>query len=297
MRTLIAIPLILLLAGCEAEQPAETEVTAPEAEAVAETVADDIAAEVNGEVITQTELEQQAIDMFGEYQASAMDEATRQKLLDSMIATLVLAQKSAAELPEDEIARIDNKTRRYRENLLVSEYVRRNVDARPVTEAMIRDYYERNRALFGASRVPRYQLLSTRQALAVDQRNAFLRQYGELKSEPTLEAMHRKFQQSGFDTLYQTGVAEPGLLSERLQQLIESQPPGQLSELHYIDEKPYLVLVEEVIETSPQPLSEVRGQIRRTLAMAQLKQAVQALSEQVRQEASITIEPSAGENR
>ena len=65
---------------------------------------------------------------------------------------------------------------------------------------------------FGASQVPRYQLLTTRQALAVDQRNAFFRKYGELKSEPTLEAMNRKFQQSGFDTLYQTGVAEATLM-------------------------------------------------------------------------------------
>ena len=291
MKIRFAIPLILLLAGCEAEQQVEAQATAPEPEAVVETVPVEVAAEVNGEIISQAELEQQAVDMFGEYQASAMDEATRQKLLDSMIATLLLAQKSVAELSDDEIARIDIKTRRYRENLLVSEYVRRNVDAKPVTESMIRDYYNRNLERFGASRVPRYQLLTTRQALAVDQRNAFFRKYGELKSEPSLEAMHRKFQQSGFDTLYQTGLAETGLLSDRLQQLIESQQPGQLSELHYIEEKPYLVLVEEVVQTNPQPLSEVRGQIRRTLAMAQLKQAVQELSEQVKQEASITIKP------
>jgi hypothetical protein len=232
-----------------------------------------------------------ALEMFGEYQASAMDEATRAKLLDSMVATLALAQKSEAELAADELARIEHKTRRYRENLLVSEYLRRNADRQPVTEAMIQDYYERNPQRFGATSVPRYQLLTTQQPLAIDQRNAFLKKYAELKSAPSLEAMHQGFQQSGFDTLYQTGVAEAGLLSTRLQQLIDSQAPGELSELHYIDDKPYLVLVDEVIQTSPQPLAEVRGQIRKTLAMAQLKEAVRSLSEQVKQEASITIKP------
>jgi len=291
MKRIIAISLFLALAACEGEQQVNTQPSAPPAQPAAETVAVDVAAEVNGETITRAELEQQAIDMFGEYQASAMDDAARQKLLESMVATLALAQKSAAELSADELARIDNKTRRYRENLLVSEYVRRNIDAQPVTESMIRAYYDKNRAQFGASRLPRYQLLTTRQPLSVDQRNAFFRTYGELKSAASLEAMDRRFRQSGFDTVYQTGVAEPGLLSSRLRQLIDSQPPGRISELHYIEDKPYLVLVEDVIETGPQPLSEVRGQIRRTLAMARLKQAVQQLSQQVKQEASIEIRP------
>jgi hypothetical protein len=251
----------------------------------------DIAAQVNGEVITRAEVEQMALEMFGEYQASAMDDASRAKLLDSMVSTLALAQKSLAELSDEERVRIENKTRRYRENLLVSEYVRRNATRQPVTESMIQDYYKRNPQRFGAAQIPRYQLLTTHQPLALDQRNAFLKKYAELKSAPSLQAMYQGFQQSGFDTLYQTGVAEPGLLSERLQQIINNETPGKLSDLYYVDDKPYLVLVDEVIQTKPQPLSEVRSQIRKTLAMAQLKQAVKELSEQVTQEASITIEP------
>jgi hypothetical protein len=285
----IAVTLAILLAACEAEQQAATPVPAPAPEV--EPVAVDIAAQVNGEVITRAEVEQMALEMFGEYQASAMDDASRAKLLDSMVSTVALAQKSLAELSDEERVRIENKTRRYRENLLVSEYLRRNAARQPVTESMIQDYYKRNPQRFGAAEIPRYQLLTTRQALALDQRNAFLKKYAELKSAPSLQAIHQGFQQSGFDTLYQTGVAEPGLLSERLQQIINNETPGKLSDLHYLDDKPYLVLVDEVIQTQPQPLSEVRSLIRKTLAMAQLKQAVKELSEQVTQEASITIEP------
>ena len=287
----IAVTLAILLAACEAEQQATAPVPAPVPAPEVEPVVLDIAAQVNGDVITRTEVEQMALEMFGEYQASAMDDASRAKLLDSMVSTLALAQKSLAELSDEERARIENKTRRYRENLLVSEYVRRNAARQPVTESMIHGYYKRNPQRFGAAEIPRYQLLTTRQALALDQRNAFLRKYAELKSAPSLQAMHQGFQQSGFDTLYQTGVAEPGLLSARLQQIINAETPGKLSDLHYVDDKPYLVLVDEVIQTQPQALSEVRSQIRKTLAMAQLKQAVQELAEQVTQEASITIEP------
>jgi len=294
MKRIIAISLITLLAACEAGE--REIVQAPAAEValpvdVPLVVPVDVVAEVNGETISRAEVEQMALEMFGEYQAAAMDEASRARLLDSMVATLALAQKSLAELSDEERARIDNKTRRYRENLLVSEYVRRNVDRKPVTESMIQAYYDRNPKQFGARTAPKYQLLSTRQPLALDQRNAFLRKYGELKSAPSLQAMHQGFQQSGFDTLYQTGVAEKGLLSARLQQLIASQTPGERSDLHYIDDKPYLVLVDELIETSPKPLNEVRGQIRKTLAMAQLKEAVKSLSTTVKQEAAITLKP------
>ncbi len=48
---------------------------------------------------------------------------------------------------------------------------------------------------------------------------------------------------------------------------------------------------DEVIETSPQALNEVRNQIRKTLAMAQLKEAVKSLSAAVKQEAVITLQP------
>jgi hypothetical protein len=290
MKRIIAISLILLLAACEAEQQEVVQSPAAEAAPPADVLVD-VVAEVNGETISRAEVEQVALDMFGEYQASAMDETSRARLLDSMVATLALAQKSLTELSDEERARIDNKTRRYRENLLVSEYVRRNVDRKPVTESMIQAYYDRNPKQFGADTAAKYQLLSTRRPLALDQRNAFLRKYGELKSAPSLQAMHQGFQQSGFDTLYQTGVAEKGLLSKRLQQLIASKTAGERSDLHYVDDKPYLVLVEEMIQTSPQPLNEVRNQIRKTLAMAQLKEAVKLLSTTVKQEAVITLKP------
>jgi hypothetical protein len=152
----IAAILAILLVACEAEQQAAAPVPAPAPEV--EPVVLDIAAQVNGEVITRAEVEQMALEMFGEYQASAMDDASRAKLLDSMVSTLALAQKSLAELSDEERVRIENKTRRYRENLLVSEYVRRNATRQPVTESMIQDYYKRNSQRFGAAQIRRYQL-------------------------------------------------------------------------------------------------------------------------------------------
>ncbi len=285
MKKLLIITSILLLAACENEQQQAAE----QAPAAPPPTPVNVAAEVNGDVITQAEVEQMALDMFGEYQASAMDETARKKLLESMISSLLLAQKALAELPEDERARIENKTRRYRENLLVSEYVRLNMTPKPVTESMIQDYYQRNLELFGQGELRRYQLITTRRSLALDQRNAFLQKYAEIKNEDSLEVMQQKFRAAGFETTFQSGVAEPGLLSNRLQQVIDSQAPGQISDVHYIDDVPYLVMVDEVIETRPKPLSQVRGGIRKTLAMAQLKEAVKSLSESARQEASVTI--------
>ena len=285
MKRLVCITLLFLLAACEAEQQDVARQAAP----APATAPVDVAAEVNGEVITNAEVEQMALDMFGAYQAAAMDQAARQKLLDSMVSSLLLAQKSLAELPQAERARIENKTRRYRENLLVSEYLRLHMTPQPVTESMIQDYYDRNLPLFGAAEVRKYQLITTRRPLALDQRNAFLKKFAELKTETSLQVMQQKFQASGFDTAYQTGVAEPGLLSTRLRQVIDNQTPGQLSDVHYIDEIPYLILVDEVLQKQAKPLSQVRDSIRKTLAMAQLKETVKSLSESVKKQASITV--------
>jgi hypothetical protein len=286
MKRLYFIAFFILLSACDQQKQQAVESTPAETPAA---VTAPIAAVVNGEVIMESELEQLALDMFGEYQASFMDEVARQRLLDSMVSTVALAQKSFTELSAEERAKIENKTKRYRENLLVSQYVRSNVTPSPVTEAMIQEHYNKNLPLYGASSIRKYQLVTTRQALAVDQRTAFLRQLAEMKSETSLQRIHEKFKSSGFQTSYQSGVAEPGLLSKKLQQIIDSQTAGKLSDVHFIDDIPYLVLVDEVLQKKAKPLSQVRNDIRKTLAMAQLKEAVKSLSESVRKQAAVTI--------
>jgi hypothetical protein len=286
MKRLYFIAFFILLSACDQQKQQAVESTPAETPAA---VTSPIAAVVNGEVIMESELEQLALDMFGEYQASFMDEVARQRLLDSMVSTVALAQKSFTELSAEERAKIENKTKRYRENLLVSQYVRSNVTPSPVTEAMIQEHYNKNLPLYGASSIRKYQLVTTRQALAVDQRTAFLRQLAEMKSETSLQRIHEKFKSSGFQTSYQSGVAEPGLLSKKLQQIIASQTADKLSDVHFIDDIPYLVLVDEVLQKKAKPLSQVRNDIRKTLAMAQLKEAVKSLSESVRKQAAVTI--------
>ncbi len=299
MKRLLGISVLLLLVACEAEQQdaarqqdGQQETAAQQSgqtQAPQQPFAANVAAEVNGEVILESEIDQIALDMFGEYQASALDEQSRQRLLDSMVSSLALAQKALAELPRAERAVIENKTRRYRENLLISEYVRLHMTPQPVTESMIQDYYQRNQELFGATELRSYRLITTSQPLSVDQRNAFLKRVAELKSESSLQDIHRKLRASGYQTSYQTGVAEPGLMSKKLQRVIDRQAPGKRSDVHYIDNKPYLVMVDEVRRKKAKPLSQARAGIRKTLAMSQLKEAVKSLSTMAKQEASVTI--------
>ncbi|MCP4979529.1 MAG: hypothetical protein GY935_03420 [Gammaproteobacteria bacterium] len=284
---LIILAFISLLSCNDADKPTavleQVEQQSVEASPVS------IVAEVNGEVIMKTELEQMAIDMFGEYQASTMDDNSRGKLLESMVSTLALAQASVVELPKERLDAIENKTKRYRENLLVSEYIRANASPPPVTESMIADYYGRNLAQFGQSSVRKYQLITSRQALAVDQRKDFIKLFSTIKTEPTVQAIHQSFLNSGFQTTHQSGVADAGLLSKKLLQVIDSQPVATVSDIHFIDGVPYIVKVDEVLQKSAKPLNEVRASIRKTLAMAQLKEAVRTLSETVKQQASVTI--------
>jgi len=288
MKTFIFIFLTLFISACE--EPKQATVI----EQVVEEIRQDAIAEVNGEVILKPELEQMAVNMFGEYQASIMDEASRQKLLESMVSTLALAQVSLNQLSEEQRSIIENKTKRYRENLLVSEYVRANATPEPVTESMIAEYYSKNLSQYGQENVRKYQLITSQQALAVDQRNAFLKLFAEIKSEPSLAAMNRKFITSGFQTTYQSGLTGAGLQAQKLLQVINTQTPGKLSEIHYIDGTPFIVMVDEIIQKKAKPLSQVRNSIRKTLAMSQLREAVKTLSESVRQQASVTIHEQQG---
>ncbi|MCP4238018.1 MAG: hypothetical protein GY770_31390 [Aestuariibacter sp.] len=50
-----------------------------------------------------------------------------------------------------------------------------------------------------------------------------------------------------------------------------------------------IVKVDEVLQKNAKPLNQVKASIRKTLAMAQLKETVRTLSETVKQQASVTI--------
>ncbi len=243
-----------------------------------------VLASIDGYAIHQSQLDTMLRDMFGAYQAARVDDTGRRKALDSMLAAHALSQKALAELAPNKVMAINEKTRRYRENLLINTYMQTKLDKHELSDESIRQYYQDNLDKFGRQTVKQYRLLTTKSALPEEDRDRFLATVAGNKAGVDMQALGRKLEKQGFDIELQTGALdkttiESTAMSQRLHAFIDAQRKDEISDINFIDNKPYLVLITGETTRKPRPLTEVRDDIRKTLLFRQLKQLIRQQSE------------------
>ncbi len=221
--------------------------------------------------IHASQLDAVLVEMFGEYKASQMDSESRKRALDSMLAAYALSKKATQFLPEKRLNEIEEKTRRYRENLLISTYMQTKMDASAVSSEKVKAYYQQNLEKFGGSTIKQYRLLTTRNELLEETRDKFLATVTANKKSGTLQEMKKALEVQGFEMLLQSGVLDESALDNRLRQFIQSQAVETRSEIIFIDNKPYIVMVTSQKTLKAKPLEEVKDLVRRTLALQELK--------------------------
>ncbi len=243
-------------------------------------------AEVNGKKIHRQDLDATLVDMFGEYQASMLDEAGRKKALESLVASKALTDMALKKMDRDTLRSIELKTERHRENLIINAYVKENIAPEPVSEKMVEDYYQAHLDKFGQKKLRQYELLSTGSVLTDPLRDKLLAAFEKAKNNKP-EAIQKLLKTKGFDIGYHKGVSGEKTLPPRLRDFIDGQPLNKLSSITFIDGKAYAVLVNKEITQPAKPLSEVSREIRKSLAVMQLKKAIKSLSEQALQQAKV----------
>lgn len=267
--TIMTLLLSLLLAcdsGSDNQVSAEKDKVSVEA--------GDVLATIDGVAIHESQLETVIVDMFGEYKASQMDAQSRRRALDSMLAGYALSQKALANLPGKRINTIEEKTRRYRENLLINTYIQTKMDASTLTSEKIKAYYEANIEKFGQQAIKEYQLLTTRAELAEESRDKYLAVISNHRNSGKLPTIKQSLEKQSFDVQLHTGVLDKNLLDQRLYTFINAQVLNEISEITFINNKPYLVVITAEKTTNAKPLAEVRDTIRKSLVIKQLKQTI-----------------------
>lgn len=269
--TIITLLTITLLA-CDQKTPADkTAESQPN-------VSGNVLATIDGVKIHASQLDATLIEMFGAYKASQMDEASRKKALDSMLAAYALSQQALLDLPDTKVNAIEEKSRRYRENLLINAYMQTKMKASTLSSEKIKTYYKNNLEKFGKQTVKEYQLLTIRTELAEESRDKYLATISVAKKSGKLQTIKQSLEKQKFDVQLHAGVLDKKLLSQRLYNFIDAQTQNKLSEIIFIDNKPYLVVVTAEKTTKAKPLSEVRDDIRKNLILKELKKTIKEQS-------------------
>lgn len=243
-------------------------------------------AEVNGNRIYQQDLDLALVDMFGEYQASMLDPEGRKTALQSLVASKAMVDMASKAMDSEVLQAIDNKAQRYRENLVINAYVKNNIVAEPVSNQMVEDYYSSHLEKFGQETLRQYQLLSSETNMTPDVRDRFLQAFDGVKQKNP-EEIHKLLRKQGFDVSYHQGITGESNIPARLRDFIAAQPLNQLSAISFIDGRPYAVLVVKEVVKPARPLAQVSQDIRKSLAMVQLKKEIKKLSEQALQQATV----------
>ncbi|WP_435104207.1 peptidyl-prolyl cis-trans isomerase [Arhodomonas sp. AD133] len=275
MRVVAAIGLVMtaVLAGCGGGENDASGVADTRAAASAP-----VLAHVDGTDITAVDLELAVGRLLDGRSTNELDRSTREKVLRSLVRARVIANHQAARLGEADRAELERKVAAYREDLLMKRFLRDEVTAEPVTEEMMREYYDRHPERFGARTVRTYELLTTREEVLPASRDEVLDRLKTLGRTGDWAAAADSISVGGPALRYRQVALDDATVAPRLRKLLRSIEGDERSSITFIRGRPYIARVAAVENIPPQPLSEVRGQLRRALAPVRVKAALQEAS-------------------
>lgn len=239
-----------------------------------------VVAQVGDENITQADVDFMLERMLKGQTLAQADEALRQKVLDSLIASRAMKIQMETSLGAEEKELIMRSAKAYEEELYVKQYLADHVVPEPVTLEMVQAYYDKNPQEFGGAAVHDFQMLVFNNAKDQQARDKFLAAVPEIKAtKDWLSAKNQWAQLYGVQ--YQEGRARPGLLEPTLEQAISRLNATEISDLIYANDQIYIVKVTTLTQLTPKPLTDVSANIRKQLAAQQLRSAVKKASEDV----------------
>src|SRR5690606_15528379 len=209
-----------------------------------------ILARVNGSAVTEGDIERMLRETVGDEFALHMNEQLYENALRSVVISRAMAQRIEPALTADERRDLDARVAAYREQLLVQEYMRRHARPVPVTEQMIREYYEAHPDRFGGGKVHSYELLYSSPLTDVDAK-AVLDALRTARDSKDWKAAAAARAELPID--YRSGNSEEPL-DERLRNALRGLRAGEAANPLIIEGRAYLLRVTGVTERAPEPL-------------------------------------------
>lgn len=205
-------------------------------------------------------------------------------MLESLVTSRALSLARERELDPKGRAELNKAVARYREQLLVEQYVAEHFPPKPVSSNEVANYYAEHATSFGTRKVRSFELLTIALAGAdsADGLAALTRvaQTPDWKSATAKKADKHHIE-------YQTGTVTDQVQDPRLRHTIRNLTPGQTSATVVVDGRAYVIRVTGETMVEGKTLAEVSASIERSLAATALRESVSRASESVRKQMRI----------
>ena len=246
-----------------------------------------VLASVNGSEITAYDVEHIVEYRLGGQVKNQLDEAGRETILKSLVASRAMALVGESTMTPTQLAELEKKVNLYREELLVKYYLDRNVVLEPVSESMIEAYYTEHLHEFGYKLLKRFELIKSLGSATEQTQSYWQEQFDKLGEKQDWEAAAAAMNASGYAVNYKELEASHEQLKSPLKELLAETDVGAVSDSIQLEGLFYRVRVVSEREMPAKPLSEVRAEIRKKLSPIQLKKAVQEANQQVLQQVTV----------
>lgn len=268
--------MLILLSACQDDTDKKTQ-----------SVQEKTLVKVNGDVISDKDLQVASVRIVGAQKAFLIDENVKKKILESMVMSRVISGQALKDIDAEERDQIERKSRDYREELLVKSYLRKNVDPQPVSQEMVKAYYDKNPELFGAKNIKEFELITTNKPVQGAQREQVLAVLNKARKNTNWKSYVKNANKQNGLLEYRSGKTSEKLLNAQLRAVMSKMKNKDISRPVFIEGKPYLVRITKESQTKARPLAEVSTDIRRMLAPQQLKKAIRKVSDKLMKEAKI----------
>lgn len=297
----ITAALCIAATAAVAQQPAPAAPAAPQVRT---------AAVINGEIITAEKLDALYDSIPAQMRAQYDKSGGKKAFLDNYIAKRLLIQeamKSGFDQRPDVKAAIEAA----RESALFDRYVREVVASEIVTDAAVREFYEKNIKDFmeGDKVKVRHIVIATNNRTPAEAEEIMRRIFTELQTH--IVALHaagesgrltfrsrfadaaRKYSEDGSaQEGGDLGWVERGRLDPKFEEVAFGMPPGVMSGIVATQFGYHLILVEDVKPAGPQPFENVSRAIREYLLSqksADVMTSVTRLTNELRRTSKVSI--------
>jgi hypothetical protein len=235
----------------------------------------EVVARVNETPITRREIERLGQRSLGELALPSVERRAFTRLVDAAVQSRALALASERELGPEEKRELDEEVAAYREQLLIRRYVTRHHPPKPVTQAMIAEYYQAHPDRFGGGTERSYELISATRGLSSEERLRLLEKLHGAAQRTDWRAFAGELTSGGYPVAYATAAENDKLLHPKIRELVRSLASGRTSEVAFFEGRVHIARAGAETARPPRPLAAVAPEIERLLAPVQFSAAIQ----------------------
>ncbi len=236
--------------------------------------------EVGGSVITEGELASAMKATFGNLAVRAGSDERRKTILNVLVQRRMFAQAAGDVLSGDEKQEVAFLTNAYKEQLLMSRFLRKKADVEAVSTAMIETYYQENRAEWMDKGHAIVEILRSESKISAAVRDRILLAFTKgAESSKDWDKFAQSLATSGLPVSYWKGRLSLSSVDRRLARLIEAVGKQGVSKPTLLQGKVHQIRVLDLQAGAEPNMKKVAPAIRQRLEAIKVREALQKVAE------------------